>query len=72
VPRDALVTTLRTAFGGMIGAVFALFVAASVYFSLYAALTLICIGVAAGAYLGFRYGDPFLVWILKLWNRPGD
>jgi ABC-type microcin C transport system permease subunit YejE len=56
----------------MIGAVFALFVAASVYFSLYAALTLICIGVAAGAYLGFRYGDPFLVWILKLWNRPGD
>ena len=69
---DTLGTALRTGVGGLIGVVFALFIASGLYFGLPAALTVICTGAGIGAYLGFRYGDRFIVWVLKLWNQPGD
>ena len=69
---DALSAALRIAFGALIGVIFALCLAAGIYFGWTEALVVICVGAAVGAYLGVRYGDRFFVWVLKFWNRPGD
>ena len=68
----AVEATLRIAFGVMAGVVFALFIASGVYFGLPATLVVICIGAGVGAYLGLRYGDRFVVWVLRHWNRSAD
>jgi hypothetical protein len=72
VPPDALATTLRIAFGGLAGVIFALFVGSGAYFGWPALLAVTCVGAGVGAYLGCRYGDRFIVWVLRFWSRPGD
>ena len=69
---DALATTLRLGFGGLAGVIFALFVGSGAYFGWPGKLAAICVGSGVGAYLGYRYGDRFIVWVLRFWNRPGD
>lgn len=70
--RGAVGAALRIACGGLIGVIFVLCLAAGLYFRLSEALAVICLGAAIGAYLGLKYGDRFFLWVLKLWNRPGD
>ena len=70
--EGALATTLRLALGALVGVVLALFVASGIYCGWPAMLAVICLGAGVGAYLGFRYGDRFIAWVLRLWNHPGD
>jgi len=74
VPSGSLATTLRATFGALAGAVFALFVLAVPYdsFAVSTILVVTCVGAGIGAYLALRYGDRFVMWVLKFWNRPGE
>ena len=74
VPSGALATTLRATFGALAGAMFALFVVAVPYdsFAIPTIFVVTCVGAGIGAYLALRYGDRFIIWVLKFWNRPGE
>jgi hypothetical protein len=68
----ALATILRLASGAVVGVVLALFIASGIYSHWPAVLAVICVGASIGAYLSLRYGDRFIVWVLRFWNQPGE
>jgi hypothetical protein len=65
-------TTLRTGVGILIGVVFTLFAASGFYLGARSAVIVMCTGAVIGGYAAFRYGDRFIVWVLKSWSQPGD
>jgi hypothetical protein len=56
----------------VVGVVLAFFVASGIYSNWPAMLAVICVGAGVGAYLSLRYGDRFIVWVLRFWNQPGE